>query len=144
MTGQRYHLHNLEQLQNFTEEIKRQWIAGKKPTVQFLGEARTTDQNGMLYELYREIAQQKGDETEVEIKRYVKLHLGVPILRAADSQFREDYDLVIKPLDYERKLIAMDWWPVTSKMNKEQFARLIDQTIIHFQQQGIEISARGN
>ena len=142
--SQRYHLHNKEQLINFMEEIKRQWIAGKKPTVQFMGEARTTDQNGMLYELYREIAQQKGDETEVEIKRYVKLHLGVPILRAADEQFREDYDLVIKPLDYERKLIAMDWWPVTSKMNKEQFGKLIDQTIIHFQQQGIEISARGN
>ncbi len=143
--SQRYHLHNKEQLINFMEEIKRQWIAGKKPTVQFMGTSRTTEQNAMLHELIHEIVQQKGDETEVEVKRYIKLHIGVPILRASDPDFGQKYDDVIKNnLNYEQKLEAMDLLPVTSRMNKEQFARLIDQTIIHFQQQGIELSPRGN
>ena len=137
--SQKWWLHNQDQLNHFVEHIKHQWIQGKKPTVMFEGESRTQNQNAMLHELIHEIASQKQDESAVDIKRYVKLHLGVPILRASNKAFGEKYDQVIKNnLTYEQKLLSMDLLPVTSSMNREQFTILLDHVIAHYQQQGIE------
>lgn len=41
-------------------------------------------------------------------------------MRAEDDEFRSVYDMVIKPLSYEKKLEAMKAWPVTSLMTKDQ------------------------
>lgn len=142
--SQRWHLHNSFQLRQFNEFIQHQWLQGKKPTVEFTASRRSTEQNAMLHDLIREICSQKGDETEDELKRYIKLHIGVPILRGTDEEFGEKYDSLIKDnLTYEQKLQAMDLLPVTSRMNKDQFARLIDATILHFTQQGIELTPHG-
>ena len=98
----------------------------------------------MLHELIHEIAMQKDDETAVDIKRHIKLHLGVPILRASNPEFGEKYDKVIKDsLTYEQKLLAMDLLPVTSMMDRDQFSKLLDAVIAHYQAQGVELRPHG-
>lgn len=137
--SQRWTLNTKEQLGFFVKHLEERIKEGKRTTVSFSGEGRTVEQNAMLHALIRQIAAQKGDESEVEVKRYVKLHIGVPILREND-EFREAYDrLIKKKFSYEEKLAAMDLIDVTSEMTKEQFGILIDEATRHFAQQGFEV-----
>lgn len=140
-TGQRWTLDTDYKIAAFMDEIRRRRMAGEPLTVAFMKPSRSNEQNNMLHELIREIAAQKGDESPIEIKRYIKLHLGVPILRADDQEFREKYDDVVKPLHYEKKLEIMDLLPVTSRMDKSQFSVLIDSIIKHYHEQGIEFAS---
>lgn len=84
------------------------------------GKARSLDQNSTAHVWYEQIAREMREDTPLGVKCYCKLHLGVPILRAEDDEFRSVYDMVIKPLSYEKKLEAMKAWPVTSLMTKDQ------------------------
>ena len=86
---------------------------------------RTLPQNSLIYGLYGQISREGGQESIPEVRRRLKLHHGVPILRAEDPEFREAYDTVIKPLTYEQKLKAMDFWPVTSRMNTSQLSQYV-------------------
>lgn len=83
---------------------------------------RTLPQNRLIYELYGQVAREHGMSV-MEARRECKLRHGVPILRADDEEFRAGYDAVIKPLAYPQKLVAMDFWPVTSRMNTDQLTR---------------------
>jgi len=87
---------------------------------------RTLDQNALINVLYGKIADQTEGEGVVDIRRRCKLHFGVPILRANDEAFRQVYDKVVKPHDYETKLEIMDYLPVTSRMKKDQATEYIE------------------
>lgn len=113
-------------------------LAGKKPVVQLLPEGRSIDQNSMIYALYQQIAQQTEDGI-IDIRRECKLHFGVPILRAANEEFRYVYDNAIRPLEYDFKLRAMDWLPVTSKMGRRQATEFIDTVIREYSQRGVSL-----
>ncbi len=135
--GKRWFLNTDEQVANFLAHVEGEKVRGRRITVEFVGEGRTTDQNAMLHAMLRQIAKQKDDETPEELKRYVQLHFGVPKLRETNKQFRSLYDKTMKgALDYEEKLEAMDMLEITSLLSKEQFSELIDQTQKHFAQQG--------
>lgn len=84
---------------------------------------RTLSQNALCFALYGQIARESGQETEHEVRRRCKLHYGVPILRADDADYCARYDESIKPLPYEVKLRAMDYWPVTRLMSTDQLTR---------------------
>jgi hypothetical protein len=84
------------------------------------------EQNSGVWKLYALIAATFGDRTARDVKRECKLCHGVPILRAADPEYRAAYDRVIKPLDYALKLEAMDFWPVTRLMRKGQKSAYLD------------------
>jgi len=90
------------------------------------GTARSLDQNAISHLWYEQIARELREDTALGVKCYCKLHLGVPILRAEDEEFRELYDSVIKPLPYEKKIAAMKVWPVTSLMNKNQLSQYLE------------------
>lgn len=90
------------------------------------GKARSLDQNGISHVWYEQIARELREDTALGVKCYCKLHLGVPILRAEDEEFRDLYDQVIRPLPYERKLLAMRAWPVTSLMTKAQLSQYLE------------------
>lgn len=90
------------------------------------GRKRSLDQNAISHAWYAEIARQHAEFTPKEAKRYCKLHLGVPILRAEDPDFRRIYDQAIKPLDYADKLIAMEILGVTSLMTTKQFSEYLE------------------
>lgn len=90
------------------------------------GKHRSLDQNAIAHAWYEQISRELREDTPLGVKCYCKLHYGVPILRAEDSQFRECYDSVIKPLSYENKLKAMQHWPVTSLMSKGQLSQFLE------------------
>lgn len=90
------------------------------------GTARSLNQNAIAHAWYGQIARELREDTPLGVKLFCKLHYGVPIMRAEDEEFRDLYDLVIKPLTYEKKLKAMNAWPVTSIMNKDQNSQYLE------------------
>ena len=86
-------------------------------------------------------ASQLGDRTADEIQKEWKLTIGVPILRAEDTDFCAFYDRAIRPLPtYELKLAAMDYVPVTSIMTVPQMTKLMETIIRKCAEQGISLT----
>lgn len=114
-------------LQSFIGDMRELWAAHKfvKASVK-TGKDRSLNQNSISHAWYEQLARELREDNALGWKCYCKLHYGVPVLRAEDEQFRETYDAVIKPLTYERKLIAMRAWPVTSLMTKEQLSQYLE------------------
>ena len=90
------------------------------------GKARSLDQNALSHEWYAQLSRELREDDALGWKCYCKLHHGVPILRAEDAEFREFYDQSIKLLDYEKKLAAMKFLPVTSLMTKPQLSKYLE------------------
>ena len=84
------------------------------------GKDRTMDQNRILHAWLGQLSRELPENDELGWKSFVKLHYGVPILRAEDEEFRGKYDAVVKPMSYEQKLAIMEFWPVTSIMTIPQ------------------------
>lgn len=89
------------------------------------GKARSLDQNGISHVWYEQISRELREETPLGVKCFCKLHYGVPILRAENEDFRTQYDTVLKPLSYDKKLLAMNFLPVTSLMTKPQISQYL-------------------
>lgn len=104
-----------------------------------IGKDRSLDQNAILHAWIEQIARELREDDALGWKCHIKLHHGVSILRAEDEQFREAYDQVIKPLSYEKKLIAMRCWPVTSLMTKPQLSKLLEEVQAHFMERGVRL-----
>lgn len=90
------------------------------------GKARSLDQNGISHVWYEQIARELREDTPLGVKNFCKLHYGVPILRAENEDFRIQYDTVLKPLSYDKKLLAMNFLPVTSLMTKAQLSQYLE------------------
>ena len=104
-------------------EALRVFLRGRKlpVTVEIVaGVKRSNPQNKLGHKWYGEIAAQLGDQTALDVKKYCKLHFGVPIMRAASEIFRDEYDRVLRRLPYETKLALMAFYPVTSIMTTKQ------------------------
>lgn len=98
---------------------------------------RSLPQNSFTHAWYAQLARELREDDELGWKCYCKLHHGVPILRAEDSEFREAYDAAIKGLTYEQKLGAMRILPVTSRMNKSQLSRYAEAIQADFRDKGV-------
>lgn len=113
-------------LQTVIGDMRREYAStGYVRAVLSTDKPRTLPQNSLIYGLYGQISREGGQESIPEVRRRLKLHHGVPILRSQDPEFCEAYDAVIKPLTYEQKLKAMDFWPVTSRMNTSQLSEYV-------------------
>lgn len=107
------------------------------------GKRRSVEQNRLQRTWMNEIAEQLQDRTPEEARGYCKLTLGVPILRAENTDFCERYDAVVKPLPYESKLAIMMEpldLPVTRLMTTEQKTRYLDAINRHFSEQGVVLT----
>ena len=100
---------------------------------------RTLDQNSQLRVWYEQIARENPEDNLQGWERYCKLHHGIPILRADDMNFRRFYDLALKNLSYENKLMAMDYTPVTRWMKTDQFNRYFEALQNDFLKHGINL-----
>ena len=96
------------------------------------GKKRSLDQNDISHVWYHQLALELREDDARGWKRFCKLHFGVPILRAEDSDFRAFYDAAVKDLEYEQKLQAMDFVPVTSIMTKPQLSSYLETMREHF------------
>lgn len=95
-------------------------------------ETRSEKQNALSHSWYGDMVKALNDNDALGYKCYCKLHFGVPIMRAEDEEFRNVYDMVIKGLDYAKKLEIMKILPVTSLMNTKQLTQYLDAVKAHF------------
>jgi hypothetical protein len=93
---------------------------------------RSNEQNALSHVWYQQIAATLREDTAEGVKAYCKLHLGIPILRGEDAEFREAYDSTLKGLTYPQKLKVMLWFPVTSLMKVEQKSMYLEQIQQHY------------
>lgn len=85
---------------------------------------RSLSQNRLSHLWYKERAEQQGSTPDYE-HRYCKLRYGCPILLAEDEDFARIFNQVIKPLDYEDRIKAMKYLPVTRLFNTKQMAEYL-------------------
>ncbi len=107
------------------------------------GANRTIEQNKLNRLWCSEIAEQLGDRTPEEVRGYCKLHHGVPILREENEMFRKRYDAIVKPLNYQSKLLVMMEpldLPVTRIMDSSQKHRYLEDIFRHFTEQGLVLT----
>lgn len=112
------------------------------------GKERTLDQNALWFAMYQRIAQmtQMGDVEDV--RRWCKLHLGVPIMRRSDVDFFNAWNRSFLHLTYEEKLHLMgpcnlfgpDGFPVTRLFNRAQGIAYTDQIVAEFSAKGVVFS----
>lgn len=137
----KYILTDITKLKNLNDYIGQMMLHDKVPEVDVAvhDPARSLDQNDLIYSLYADIAKQKSDETTLDVKRRLKLHHGVPILRAENLKFRAFYNQSLLNLDYESKIRSMDFVPVTSIMKKKQGSQFIDAILNECAELGLKI-----
>lgn len=107
------------------------------------GAHRTEYQNRTAFMWYKEIAEQLGDQSAEDVRKFCKLTLGVAILRHENEAFRIEYDKVVKPMSYENKLAIMGEpfnLPISSIMTVAQKTKYLDEIQRHFLQLGIVLT----
>ena len=112
------------------------------------GEHRSVEQNKLQRLWLNEAEEQLGEYTAEEYRAYCKLHFGVPILRAEDEHFCEEYDDKIKDrYTYEEKLEMMIGpkieLPVTRLMTTRQKTTYLDAMHHHFTTLGVKLTDPG-
>jgi hypothetical protein len=101
---------------------------------------RSIPQNSISHAWYNEIAETLGDRTPLEAKCESKAWCGIPIMLAEDQDFREQYESLIKGrFTVEEKLKLMRWFPVTSLMEKPQFAQYLEAMREHWGKAGVTL-----
>lgn len=127
---------------NHDHLLSQAWHAEHKPPYNIrikAGVDRSLDQNRLAFKWYGEIAEQLGDMSLESYRAHCKLHFGVPI-RREDDDYREGYDRVIRPMDYEDKLKVMGTpldFPVTRDMTTKQMSRYLDAIYTEFTGRGV-------
>jgi hypothetical protein len=108
------------------------------------GKRRSVGQNRLQRLWCNEIAEQRGDMTHEEVRAEIKLHHGVPILRAENEAFCEAYDKAVKPQSVEIKLMYMSEpldFPVTRLMTVKQKSAYLDAVYRYYTAQGFRLTA---
>lgn len=109
------------------------------------GKDRTLDQNALWFAMYQRISAQMGMDDVEDARRYCKLHHGVPIMRAADADFRDGWNRLFLHLPYETKLRLMgpcamfgpDGFPVTRLFNRAQGIAYTESIVEDFSGKGV-------
>lgn len=129
----KYHIRNAQDLANAIMSLAHLDISIPKIiAITDYEHDRSKAQNAISHKWYAIVAKEIGEDTPMGVRCYCKLHFGVPILRAADADFREAYDKTLKTLTYEQKLIVMQWFPVTSLMKVEQMSQYLNHVQHHY------------
>ncbi|MFP3369257.1 hypothetical protein [Pseudomonas sp. SIMBA_068] len=112
------------------------------------GKDRTLDQNALWFAMYERIAKSTEMGDIEDVRRYCKLHLGVPIMRAGCAEFRTGWAESFIHLDYEVKLRLMgpcamfgpDGFPVTRLFDRAQGCQYTDRIVEEFTPRGVHFA----
>ncbi len=112
------------------------------------GKDRTLDQNALWFALYQRIAQMSQFGDVEDARRYCKLHIGVPIMRNEDADFRDGWNRIFLNLPYEQKFELMgacsifgpDGFPVTRLFNRAQGIAYTDRIVDEFTAKGVHFA----
>ncbi len=118
-------------LGNVKLPVTVEWVQGRD---------RSKDQNALMWLWATEAAAQRGDQTADDVQNEWKLYHGIPILREDSAEFREMYDSSVKPLNSEKKLEMMRYFPVTRLMRVRQMVRFLDTVQRECLQQGLRLT----
>lgn len=134
-------INSAESLQRFIGDIRQLWNEHKYLRANIkTGKDRSLDQNAISHAWYEQIARELREDSPEGVKCECKLRFGVPILRAADADFREMYDTAIRGhLSYEQKLKAMRFLPVTSLMTVKQLSQYLEDVQAHYATRGVAL-----
>lgn len=136
----RFDLSHPKGKESLLAHAEKELAAGHSAVYQQVGDPRSIDQNSLSFALYTQIAAQSEDRSISEIRSQCKLDYGVPLQCAADLDYYEVWVQSIGMLDYERQLIAVREFPVTSKMSKATFSQYVDEIIRVYTQQGLALA----
>lgn len=101
------------------------------------GRNRTLPQNAIMHAWYTQMAVEDRQHSLQEHIRYCKYTHGIPILCAADPEYRALCRTCLGPLNYEARLIAMDHWPVTRLMTKTQESTYLEAMQSDYARRGV-------
>lgn len=105
---------------------------------------RSVSQNAIVHAWYQQIADELKEDPAVRVKAQCKLFYGVPILRAEDDEFRQKYDGLIRDrFTVDEKLALMEWFPVTSLMNRSQLSQYIETMQREYAKRGVRLTICG-
>ncbi|WP_236237683.1 hypothetical protein [Pseudomonas faucium] len=112
------------------------------------GKDRTLDQNALWFAMYERIAKSTEMGDIEDVRRYCKLHLGVPIMRAGCAEFRTGWAESFIHLDYDVKLRLMgpcamfgpDGFPVTRLFDRAQGSQYTDRIVEEFGARGVHFA----
>lgn len=132
-------INSAESLQRVLGDIRQLWNQHKFLRLNIkTGKDRSLDQNAISHAWYEQVARELREDSPEGVKCECKLRFGVPILRAADADFREMYDTAIRGhLSYEQKLKAMRFLPVTSLMTVKQLSQYLEDVQAHYASRGV-------
>ncbi len=105
------------------------------------GIKRSNEQNRLQRLWINELTEQSKENgiSSEEWRAYIKLQIGVPILRQENEAFRVQYDKTIEHLTYEQKMSIMAEpisFPVTSLMTVKQKTKFLEMVHLRMSQQG--------
>ena len=140
--GQRWTFKTVDQLNSFIDYTKDRLALGKPFTVDIREAEMSVAQNQMQFALYRDIAAQREDMSQSDVRAHAKLHFGVGILKAADPEFGEWYDKHVKGMSYPAKLAMMEYMDITSQeaFRKPQMQQFLDEIIRYWSSQGVALA----
>lgn len=120
-------------------------LAGRKlpMTVTFTqGAARTSLQNALAQRWFTDIARQLGDSTHDDIRAMCKVQIGVPILRAENDAFRQQWDATFGAMPHGAQIDAVKVLdvPVTRLMTLRQMTAFMDEMQRHWSGIGIRLT----
>lgn len=98
---------------------------------------RTNAMNRLFFYIYQRIAKTLHGGDERHTRRECKLLIGCRILRRDSQDFANIYDVVIRGLDYDRKLKAMDLISVSSIMSTKQGVEYIKKIIEKYSESSV-------
>ena len=137
-------VNSLKTLEDALSEIRDRWGRSKYLRIVVRERKRSLNQNDQTHVWYAQIAEQLREDTPREVKNFCKLHYGVPILRAEDSDFRKFYDKAIRVLPYVDKLESMDYVPVTSIMTVAQLKQYTDRMQAEYAKRGVILTFKND
>ena len=106
------------------------------------GAPRSIEQNRLQRKWMLEL-QEQGDMTAEDYRAYCKAYFGVPILRSENEAFCQQYDAIVKPLEYEQKMEIMKEpidLPVTRLMTTKQKKRYLDEIYTYWTGRGYNLT----
>lgn len=87
---------------------------------------RSLDQNALVHVWYKDIAVHR-DIDEITVRRECKLNYGTQILRTDDEALNWVYSRTIDKIRYEKRLIVMDGFQITSIMSTAQLTKYLSR-----------------
>lgn len=112
------------------------------------GKDRTLSQNALSHAWYSQVSAELGEYSPGRVKCICKLHVGLSILRGANTQVQFQGELrdindicasFIDPLPYENQVDAMEFFPVTSRMSTEQLSQYLEIIQHNYRRRGVNL-----